>query len=65
MLIKLVFADWCRAGNVVDGEEYCELALGSFHSGSTFTAEIHLDQDDASELFGRLAEGYQPQFYMR
>ena len=63
--IALVFYDWRgslgKSGNDAD---FHRLSTGSLHSGTTFQAEITLDEDIADELREALDAGYQPVFWM-
>lgn len=65
MKIKLVFHDWCKlCKSIYSTEEGIELSLGDFHSGTTFDAEIELDEGNEKELKRAIKNGYQPTFYV-
>jgi hypothetical protein len=70
MKIRLVFDDWRRYNeaskqqeSVYSTEEGVELSHADFHSGTTFDAEIELDEDSAKDLKEALASGAVPVFY--
>ena len=62
--VSLVFDDWKKLGVKVDGNTYHELSIGDFHGGTCFPGIILLDAGNAQELRERLAEGYQPTFWL-
>lgn len=66
MRISLVFEDWRGADHksIYSTEKGVELSLGSFHSGTTFDADILLPPDEARNLADALAGGYRPVFYV-
>ena len=66
MKVKLVFERWenTQGENVGHTEEGIELSLGIFHAGSTFDAEITLDDSEADELRESLGRGFRPVFYV-
>jgi len=65
MKVKLVFDDWRRKGQSVYGKPAgVELAMGHFHSGTTFDGEIELDDGDARELLMAMSRGFTPIFYV-
>jgi hypothetical protein len=62
MKIELVFSDWLNSKNE---SVYCkngELSYGSFHSGSTFKADIHLNDNQKLELLEAMQKGFIPVF---
>ncbi len=59
------FLDWTEKGtSIYCTEKGVDLSMGVFHSGSTFDAEIELEQDDAQELIEAMQNGYQPCWWM-
>ncbi len=66
MRILLVFDDWRDASHqsVYCTEKGVELSMGDLHHGSTFLADIQLDEDSSRELETALSEGYIPVFYV-
>ena len=63
--IALVFYDWHGSlGKSVNDADFHRLSTGSLHSGTTFQAEITMDEDTAAELREALDAGYQPVFWM-
>ena len=49
MKVRLVFQDWQRNGqSIYATEEGVRLAMGDFHSGSTFDATIEVDEEQAA-----------------
>ncbi len=63
MKIKLVFDDWRKSGkSVYNAEKGVSLSSGDFHSGSTFTGEIHLDDEQYVEFLEALNDGFNPVF---
>ena len=66
MKIKLVFDDWRSRQTGVDSiystPEGVALSLGQFHSGTTFDAEVNLDDEDSQELEDALKMGHVPVF---
>lgn len=64
MKVKLVFDDWKNHGRKVKGEEYVRLSEHDFHSGTTFDAEVFLDDEQRRELLGFCDEGFQPTFIL-
>jgi len=65
MKLKLIFEDWQSGKSIggTDEDEYVNLSGGVFHSGSTFTAYVEMDTDDALELRGAILRGFNPVFY--
>lgn len=66
MKVNFVFLDWKKKGkSVYATEEGVGLALGVFHSGSTFAGEIFLDDEEEAEQFTvALKAGFQPCFWV-
>lgn len=65
MKVKLVFLGWRQRGKSIDTtEKGVELSMGDFHGGTTFTATIDLDSNNAQELLASIKEGYQPCWWM-
>ena len=65
MKLKLVFDDWQKDWkSVYNTEEGVDLSLRSFHAGTTFNAEIQLDQYEEEELKKALSNGFVPFFYV-
>ena len=66
MKIKLVFSDWRDKNHktIYNTEKGIDLSMGAFHNGTTFDADIELDEDSASELKQALDEGFNPVFYV-
>ena len=63
MKIKLIFTDWLSNGkSIYNTEKGVDLSMGQFHSGTTFDAEIDLDQDDVDDLEECIRSGYTPVF---
>ncbi len=63
MKVKLVFDDWKLRGESIYGTlEGVALSEGDFHSGTTFNGEIHLDNEQESELHRALWAGFTPSF---
>ena len=63
--IELVFDDWRKKGfghSVYDTEKGIELSSGSFHSGTTFTGTISLDDEEYEQFAQALGDGYRPVF---
>jgi hypothetical protein len=62
---RLVFEDWRdrEHRSIYNTPEGVELSMGSFHSGTTFEAELELDPDDSANLAAALRDGYRPVFY--
>ena len=64
MKINLVFNDWKKGmKSVYNTEEGLDLSMRSFHSGTTFNAEIDLDEYEEEELKEALQKGFVPYFY--
>jgi len=64
MKIKLVFADWCKQGkSIYNTPEGIDLSMGSFHSGTTFDAEIDVLGEENS-LRSAIRKGFEPHFYV-
>ena len=64
MKIKLVFDDWARHGKSVSREEYSELAMCDFHSGTLFHGTITLTCGQAQELKEAMDRGFEPVFWV-
>lgn len=65
MKIKLIFFDWLKAGkSVYNTKEGIILNSGDFHSGTTFSGEIKLDEEQTMELKQHMKLGYQPVFWV-
>jgi len=65
MKIKLVFNDWQKdCKSIYQTEKGTDLSSGSFHSGTTFDAEIGLDKEDTAELQKAIENGFTPVFYV-
>ncbi len=62
--VDMVFEDWKKMGLAVEPEVYIELSEHEFHGGTCFPGIILLDAGNAQELRERLAEGYQPTFWL-
>ena len=63
MKIELVFEDWKVDGKSVYNTELgVNLSMGQFHSGTTFSGTIYLDEDDEKELSEAIKNGYSPIF---
>ncbi len=63
--VKLAFLDWRKKGeSVYNTPEGLELSTGDFHSGTTFSGEIHLPPEEARELKEAIRAGYQPCFWL-
>jgi len=63
MKINLVFEDWQKNGkSIYNTQKGIELSCGDFHSGSTFSGEIKLTDDQKRELETALASGHTPVF---
>lgn len=61
MKVSLVFSDWQKVGkSIYNTDEGVNLSCGQFHSGTTFPAEIELDEEDAEELKVAMQNGYTP-----
>ena len=65
MRVGLVFDDWRDKNHrsIYSTEQGVELAMGDFHSGTMFLADIQLDEDSARALESALSAGYVPVFY--
>ena len=65
MEIKLVFLDWeiLPPDRASDAEILLHLSNGDFHSGSTFSANIDLTEEQAAELQTAMDKGYRPVFW--
>lgn len=59
MRVALIFEDWQDPNGVsiYSTEEGVELSMGDLHSGSTFYAELEVDEDTAEELHRANASG--------
>lgn len=65
MKAKVIFWDWTKHGkSIYQTEEGVELSSRDFHSGSTFNAEITLNEEQEAEMKEALAEGYEPLFLL-
>lgn len=65
MRVALVFQDLEKNGkSVYSTQKGVHLSMGSFHSGSTFSADLDLDDGQKRELREILAEGFTPVFWM-
>jgi hypothetical protein len=66
MKVSLVFQDWKdQSGqSIYISPIGNELSMGVFHSGSTFSADIRLGEDDSQALAEALKNGFQPVFYV-
>ena len=65
MKVELVFRDWEHKGkSIYNTQKGVELSMGSFHSGSTFSAELELDDDQKRELRQILADRFTPVFWL-
>lgn len=66
MRTALVFDDWRDRDHksIYLTEEGVDLAMGDFHHGTMFSADIQLDEDSAKELEAALSDGYVPVFYV-
>ena len=67
MKVKLVFDDWKQRGKSIyidPSEDGCGLSMGDFHSGSSFSGEIELDDSQELELSESIKKGYQPVFWI-
>jgi len=61
--VKLVFEDWKKGGiSVYQTEEGAPLSYGDFHGGTTFCAQIKLDEEEEIELKEAIKKGYSPVF---
>ena len=66
MKVSLVFDDWQdNRKSIYATEKGVALSMGAFHSGSTFKADIELDDEDAAELLDAMQEGFVPVFECR
>lgn len=69
MRVKLVLDDWRnnKHASIYSELQGVELSTGVFHSGTTFEAEIKLDEADeadAAELAEATCAGFVPVFYV-
>lgn len=66
MKIELVFDDWrdAKYKSIYRTTEGVELSLSDFHSGTTFEAEIVLDEESEQILRQALANKFHPVFYI-
>ena len=64
MKIKLVFYDWHEKGRPCYPQDAHKLSTGTFHPGSNFDANIHLDAWQEKELRDAIKKGYQPVFWV-
>jgi len=65
MKVKLIFDDWKKDFESIHGTERgIDLEMGSFHGGSTFNAEIELNEWEEKDFEEALKEGIIPYFYM-
>lgn len=65
MKVALVFDDWRKCGkSVYQTSVGVDLSMGQFHSGTTFEADIALDQEGATELASALRNGLTPVWEM-
>lgn len=64
MKVRLVFADWQNQNfnSVYQTEEGIELSKRNFHSGSTWQAEVEMNETEAEELKQAQARGFRPIF---
>lgn len=64
MKVRLVFDDWRNAFHESVYQSDPDLSMRSFHSGTTFSADIELPEDEAEELKMAMDLGFVPVFYM-
>ena len=66
MRVKLVLDDWRnnKHASIYSELQGVELSTGVFHSGTTFEAEIKLDEADQAELAEAMCAGFVPVFYV-
>jgi hypothetical protein len=66
MKVKIVFDDWQdrQRQSIYTTDAGVRLSMGDFHSGSTFDAEIFLDQDQEYEMKRALMCSCVPVFYV-
>jgi len=66
MKIKLVFDDWRNKDHqsIYNTEEGVDLSTGDLHSGSSFKAEITLDEECSEDMKRALEAGYVPVFWV-
>ena len=63
MKIKLIFSDWEKnSKSIYATDKGIDLTMGDFHSGSTFDAEVNLNEEQEQELKQAIQDGYDPVF---
>lgn len=61
MKVSLVFEDWQKVGkSIYNTPDGIDLSAGQFHAGTTFEAEIKLDECEEKELKKAMADGFIP-----
>ena len=60
--VDLVFDMWEGNSYMIDSPVLNEASSGSFHSGSTFNANLFLRQDEIDDLKEQLQKGLRPRF---
>ena len=64
MKIKLVFKNWHVRAFDIDKQLDLDIMLSDFHGGSTFDAEIELDEEQELILKDALEAGCTPDFWI-
>lgn len=61
---RLVVVRWNKQDKPVVGPKRIKLTAGVFHGGSTFRADIHLDEEEGDELTRAMKDGYRLEMYV-
>ena len=60
--VELVFDNWECNNLTIDSKDLVEASLGSFHSGTTFNADLYLTKDELNDLEEQMKKGFRPRF---
>jgi len=61
--IKLTFDEWeLPEGKYLDSKDTIEAILGSFHSGTTFNADLYARKDELEDFEEQIKKGFRPKF---